>query len=147
MRLMALDVGQRRVGVALSDPEERIAYAHATLRRGNLTSDLAALAQMVEDEGIDLVVVGLPRSLDGTLGPQAERIQRFGAVLAERLAVPVVYWDERLSTVAALRALREAGHSGRAVKGRVDETAAMLILEGYLAYRRNLGQTETRGTT
>jgi putative holliday junction resolvase len=147
VRLMSLDVGQRRIGVALSDPEERFAFAHATLHRDKLASDLAAVARMVEDEGVGLVVVGLPRSLDGTLGRQAERTQHFGAALAERLAVPVVYWDERLSTVEAQRVLREAGHFGRAARARVDETAAMLILEGYMAFRRNLGPTEKSETT
>ncbi|MHB1131479.1 MAG: Holliday junction resolvase RuvX [Chloroflexota bacterium] len=145
MRLMCLDVGQRRIGVALSDAEERLAYGHGVVHRGNLRTDLDSLAATVETEEVELVVLGLPRSLSGHLGPQAERVQRFGAALAARLAVPIVYWDERLSTVAADRALREAGLSGRARRERVDEQAAILILEGYLAFRRNRASRGAEG--
>lgn len=137
MRLMGLDVGQRNIGIALSDAEERLAYGHGALRRTKLSADLGAIARLVEAEAVEAIVVGLPRSLDGTLGQQAERVKRFGEALAARVGVPVIYWDERLSTVAAERAMREAGVSARARREHVDEAAAVLILDGYLAYRRH----------
>jgi len=137
MRAMGLDVGQRRIGVALSDPSGRLAYSRGTLRRSKLPKDLDELAAIASEEGVSLVVVGLPRNLDGTLGPQAERVQRFGALLAERLSLPVVYWDERLTTVAAQRELREAGVPARARRESVDAVAAAMILQGYLDYLAN----------
>lgn len=137
MRLMCLDVGERRIGVALSDADERLAYGHGVIRRGNLNEDLATLERLVAEEEVGTVVVGLPRSLDGSLGRQAERVQSFAARLAARLSVPLVFWDERLSTVAAERALREAGFSGRERRQRVDEQAAVLILDGYLGFRQH----------
>lgn len=134
---MGLDMGHRNIGIALSDAEERLAYGHGTLRRAKLAGDLAAIAHLVVQEGVDGIVVGLPRSLDGSLGQQAERVRRFAEALAARVAVPVAYWDERLTTVAAERAMREAGVSARARREHIDEEAAVLILEGFLSHRRH----------
>ena len=136
MRAMALDVGQRRIGIALSDPDGSLAYARGVIKRGKLNHDLDEIAAVVEEEEVEVVVVGLPRSLDGTLGPQAERVQRFADPLRQRLSVPVEFWDERLSTVAANRALEEAGVPARERRERIDAAAAALILQAYLDYRR-----------
>ncbi|MHB1415200.1 MAG: Holliday junction resolvase RuvX [Chloroflexota bacterium] len=137
MRAMALDVGQRRIGIALSDPDGSLAYARGVIKRGKLNRDLDEIAAVVEEEEVAVVVVGLPRSLDGTLGPQAERVQRFADLLRQRLSVPVEFWDERLSTVAANRALEEAGVPARERRDRIDAAAAALILQTYLDYRRH----------
>ncbi|MHB1005965.1 MAG: Holliday junction resolvase RuvX [Chloroflexota bacterium] len=137
MRALALDVGQKNIGVALSDPGGTFAYAHTTIRRTKLNGDLAAIAHMVTEEMIEVVVVGLPRSLSGTLGPQAERVQRFANILAQRLTVPIDFWDERLTTVAAERELRAGGASAQVRREAIDAVAAALILQGYLDYKRN----------
>lgn len=142
---MGLDVGQKNIGVALSDPDGRLAYSRGTIKRGKLARDLDEIARIVEEEGVERVVVGLPRSLSGALGPQAERVQRFGRALERRLSVPIVYWDERLTTVAAQRGLREAGVPSRRAREVVDAVAATLILQGYLDYLRNVGPDADAG--
>lgn len=134
---MGLDVGKRRVGIALSDPEGIVAYSRGTLQRTTLKRDLEYLSALVAEEQVELVVVGLPRSLDGTLGPQAQSVQKFGEALGRSVSVPIAYWDERLTTVAANRTLREVGMSGARRRQEVDAVAAALILQGYLDYLRN----------
>lgn len=138
MRVMGLDVGQKTIGIALSDPDGRVAYSHRTIARAKLSSDLDEIERLVTAEGIDRIVIGLPLSLSGRVGPQAERVQRFAAILARRVPVPVEFWDERLTTVAAERAMRDAGASARSRKVNIDAVAAALILQGYLDYRANL---------
>ena len=155
MRVLALDVGERRIGLAISDPEGRVAVPletlQRTLQRGDEDADLRALADLVEREGVQAVVVGLPLSLDGSVGPQAQRTQEFARRLAGAVSCPLVMWDERLSTVAAERALSPPGPPGR--RGRRpragerrrpperrqearDALAATLILQAYLDSHR-----------
>jgi putative Holliday junction resolvase len=154
MRILALDVGERRIGLAISDPEGRVAVPLETLERRDVDADLSALADLVAREEVEVVVVGLPLSLDGTVGPQAERTQEFARRLAARLGRtrPLEMWDERLSTVAAERALAPSGPSGKRARRRVgiaerrrpperrrgarDALAATLILQSYLDSRR-----------
>ena len=146
MRALGLDVGKKRIGLALSDPLGTFAYAKGTLNRTSLGKDLAQIAVLVAEEAVDLVVLGLPRSMNGTLGPQAETVQKFGAALAARVTIPIEYWDERLSTVAAGRALRALGLSGQRIRQEVDSAAATLILQAYLDHGRNLrGRADAEG--
>lgn len=136
MRILGLDVGERRIGVAICDPQERFAFPLTLLERRDEETALAAIAELVEREAAEAVVVGLPLSLDGSHGPQARRVAAFTQALAQRLPLPVTPWDERLTTVEAERRLREAGHSRRGLKDRRDAVAAALMLQSYLDRRR-----------
>lgn len=136
MRAFGLDVGTKTVGVALSDPLGMTAQTLSTLRRTGLRSDLAALRRLAEDHQVTRAVVGLPLNMDGTEGASAARSRAFGEALAKALDIPVEYWDERLSTVAANRALRESTLSHQRRKAVVDQVAAAFILQGWLDARR-----------
>jgi putative holliday junction resolvase len=135
MRALGLDVGARTVGVAMSDPLGLTAQALTTLRRTGLRADLAELRRLAEAHGVTRAVVGLPLNMDGSEGPSAARSRAFGEALAAALDVPVDFWDERLTTVAAERALREGEVSARKRRQLVDQVAAALILQGWLDAR------------
>ena len=135
MRVMALDVGDRRVGVAISDLTQVLARSLTSIRRGTPQDDCAAVSRWVEEHEVEKVVVGHPRSLDGTIGEQARKVECYAEGLAKTLGVPVILWDERLSTVSAERLMREAGHTGRKHRARVDAVAAAVILQDYLDSR------------
>jgi putative holliday junction resolvase len=136
MRAFGLDVGTRTVGVALSDALGITAQTLTTLRRAGLRKDISALKGLAEAHEVSCAVVGLPLNMDGTEGPSAARSRAFGAALARALDVPVHYWDERLTTVAANRALRESDLSGERRRAVVDQVAAALILQGWLDAQR-----------
>ena len=135
-RRMGLDVGERTVGIALSDELGWTAQPCKTLRRERLTKDLETLVGLVDQELVREVIVGIPLNMNGTEGPQARRVRAFAAALEEKVVVPVVFWDERWSTVAAERVLVEADLSRRKRKKQVDKVAAAIILQGYLDSRR-----------
>lgn len=132
MRILALDVGDRRVGVAVSDPLGMLARPLLVLVRRSREADYKAIARLVEEQEANRVVVGHPLEMHGEVGPQAQRVERYAAGLAEHLAVPLVFWDERLSTAEAERMLHEAGESSRQYRGRLDAVAAAVILQSYL---------------
>jgi putative Holliday junction resolvase len=134
--ILALDVGQARIGVAVSDPTELLASPRGAIRRRSTSAAIEAIARAVAETGAELVVVGLPISLDGELHEQARAVQSFGKRLAARLAVPVAYQDERLSTVTAAEALRAAGMRPERIRERIDAAAAAVILQDYLDQRR-----------
>ncbi len=130
MRVLGLDIGERRVGVAASDPGRRVATPLMVLPATDL---VVAVTGLVEEYGADTVVVGLPLSMDGSEGPQALRVREAADELARELKVPVAFWDERLSSEQARRALRDAGRkTGRRRNGQVDMVAATLILQSFL---------------
>ena len=136
-RRLGIDVGAVRVGVALSDPDEVLATPLATVARDVLHgTDLATIAGMVAEHDVVGVVVGLPRTLAGREGPAAEAAREFGAALAGRVAVPIEFADERLTTVVATRQMRESGRKGRRQRAVVDQVAAVAILQGWLVVRR-----------
>jgi len=135
MRAFGLDVGTKTVGVAMSDPLGLTAQALTTLRRTGLRADLAALRRLAETHGVTRAVVGLPLNMDGSEGPSAARSRAFGEALATALELPVDFWDERLTTVAAERALREGDVPARKRRLVVDQVAAALILQGWLDAR------------
>lgn len=145
MRHLGLDVGDRSIGVALSDETATLASGLDTLRRVGPRKDVKAVAELVRRHGVGEVVVGLPRRLDGGLGPQAHKVLDFAEALRAALDVPVVPWDERLTTVIAQRALVEADVSRRNRKAVVDKVSAILILQSYLDYRK-LAESESRGS-
>jgi len=136
-RVMALDVGGRRIGVALSDPTRVLASPLTTLRaepRARVLAEIAALAQRHE---VSDVVVGLPLTLSGEIGPQARLVQEFAKELAQALPVPVHLFDERLTTVAAERMMVDLGMRPEQRKARIDEVAASIILQDFLDASRD----------
>lgn len=133
---MGLDVGTRTIGVAVSDELSITGQALTTLRRSNLRTDLRALCELIEKHGVNRIVVGLPLNMDGSEGPSAAEARKVGEAVASALKIPVEYWDERLTTVAAGRMLIEADVSRARRRQVVDQVAAALILQGWLDARR-----------
>jgi putative Holliday junction resolvase len=129
--VLGLDLGQSRIGVAISDPERRVAVPIGTIRTG-APADVKAIAAIVREEGISQIVVGHPISLSGRKGEAADHAERFAQALNDFLHVPVVLRDERFTTVQAERQLGQAGVRGRARREVVDQTAATIILQDYL---------------
>ena len=146
MRYLGLDVGDRVIGVAVSDETGTIASGMPTLRRVGPRKDVRAIAELIRKHGAREVVVGLPRRLDGSLGPQAQKVLAFMEDLRPAARVPVVPWDERFTSVVAEQALVEADVSRRGRKGLVDKVAAILILQNYLDYRK-LAEAEAHKST
>ena len=137
---MGLDVGDRRIGLALSDPEGILASSLGSLERRGIERDIKFLLTVIKERNVERIVVGLPKQLDGTLGEQARKVQEFAGKLREACPVPLEFWDERLSTVIARERLREAG-AKRVTKGRIDAAAATYILQGYLDKSRPTGDS------
>ena len=136
MRLLALDVGDVRIGVAVSDETRTLASGLTTLRSRGPRQDAQQVAALVREQAAGEVVVGLPLRLDGSHGPQAEKVLAFVERLRRRLPVPVTTRDERLTSVAAGERLAEAGVRGRERKRRIDQAAACLILQELLDERK-----------
>lgn len=130
-RVLGLDLGDARIGVAISDDRRRIAVPLGTLRTG-APADVKAIADLVHAHGVTLVVIGYPLHLSGEAGERAHHAERFADALDAFLDVPVLLQDERLSSVEADRALREAGASGRERRRTVDRSAATVILQAWL---------------
>lgn len=129
---MGLDVGEKRIGIAISDEMEWTAQGHSVLVRSNLQKDLALLAKLCSEYGVSKIVVGFPRNMNGTVGPKGQEILEFGQHLQDSLGLPVDYWDERLTTVAAQRILIDANVTRQKRKKVIDKLAAVNILQGYL---------------
>jgi putative Holliday junction resolvase len=136
MRILGLDVGDVRIGVALSDESFTLATGLATLARVGPRKDVKAVAALARQHEVREVVVGLPRTLLGTIGPQAEKVLAFVEELKHALSVPVGTWDERFTTSLAEQALIEGRISRRKRKDKVDRVAAVLILQSYLDFRK-----------
>ncbi|MDJ0951903.1 MAG: Holliday junction resolvase RuvX [Alphaproteobacteria bacterium] len=139
-RLLGLDVGAKTVGLAISDPALSIATPLETLRRHKLAQDAARLAAVVEEWGVGGLVIGLPVNMDGSEGPRCQSVRQFARNLAAAgVALPVAFWDERLSTAAVERQMiEEADMSRRKRAGAVDQAAAAWILQGALDALRHL---------
>jgi putative Holliday junction resolvase len=142
-RILGLDVGERWIGVALSDPLGILASPLTRLERTDDEAAVKAIADLVRKHEAKAVVAGLPYSLDGNVGPQAVRVRDFLRKLAQSLSVPVQTSDERLSTVTAMQGMIEAGASRESRKGKIDAAAAALILQWYLDRLRR-EQTESQ---
>ena len=130
-RILGLDLGDVRIGVAISDADRRLALPLGTVHTG-APSDLRAIASLVREHEVTLVVVGHPLLLSGKAGARARHAEAFAEALGGFLGMPVVLHDERLTTVEADRALREAGASGRDRRRVVDRSAAAILLQAYL---------------
>jgi putative Holliday junction resolvase len=140
MSILALDVGERRIGAAVSDPSESYALPVRTLERaGGVREDLSAIVELAREYGATTIVVGDPLRLSGERGPAARKMDEFAASLAKAFDGTVERVDERLTTAQANRTLLAADVSRKRRKGVVDQLAAALILETYLARRRRVG--------
>ncbi|RKI82720.1 Holliday junction resolvase RuvX [bacterium 1xD42-87] len=138
MRIMGLDLGSKTVGVAISDPLLITAQGIEIIRRkeeNKLRQTLARIEALIEEYGVDTIVLGLPKNMNDTLGERAQLSLEFKEKLERRTGLPVVMWDERLTTVAADKAMMEAGIRREKRKDYVDKIAACLILQGYLDKR------------
>ena len=132
-RCLGLDLGDKRIGVALSDPSGVLASPLTIINCRNIKADIAAIVGIISEKQVERVIVGLPISMNGSIGRQAEKVQAFVWQLNIHVEVPLEFRDERLSTVSARRLMREAG---KARKTRDDAFAAALILQGYLDEER-----------
>lgn len=137
MRTMGLDVGDKRIGVALSDAGGSLAYPLKAIERSTYEVDLSVIEALAKEHDVASIVVGLPISLNGSLGPQAEKVQEFTRRLSQRMSVPITTYDERFSTTAAERLLIERKLRRQERKGRRDAAAAALVLQAYLDAMRS----------
>jgi putative Holliday junction resolvase len=141
-----VDWGRKRFGVALSDPGRLIAQPLVTLsRREGQRPPIAALLELIRAHGVTELVVGLPLSLEGEESATAAEVRAFGDALARRAALPLVFWDERLSTALALRSARAAGVKDRDSRDRIDQMAAVAILQHFLDARRAAVRRDAEG--
>ena len=136
MRVLGLDVGDRRIGVAMSDPLGLTAQRLTVVERRSLAADVQAIGALIAQHGVGLLVVGLPLTLRGASGPQAKKVEAFILALQRRHPVPVEWIDERLSTVEGQRMLRDTGTSRRRRGEMIDQVAAQLILQQFLERQR-----------
>lgn len=132
MRILGLDVGSKTIGVAVSDPLGFTAQGLTTIRRTNKNNDIEEIKKFCDDYDVKTIVIGLPKNMNGTIGPSGEIIMSFGKLIEEELKVEIKFWDERLTTVAAHKAMLEADLSRSKRKKIVDKVASTYILQGYL---------------
>ena len=141
MRIMGLDFGSKTVGVAISDPLLITAQGITIIRRkeeNKLRQTLAQIEELIQEYEVTEIVLGNPKNMNDTLGERSKLSEEFKAKLERRTGLPVVLWDERLTTVAADKAMMEAGIRREHRKEHVDRIAATFILQGYLDYRKNM---------
>jgi putative Holliday junction resolvase len=135
MRWLGLDFGERRIGVAVSDPLGITAQGVSVIERvGSVKKDLELIQKLIHTYEVDGIVLGLPKNMNGTEGPAAEKVREFGRLLEEKSLLKVVYWDERLSTSSAHRVMIDADLSRRKRKANVDRVAAVIILQNFLDF-------------
>ena len=135
MRIMALDHGTRRIGVALSDEMQMIATPMEFIPADPFSNVIARLQQIIGEKEVELILVGMPRNMDGSYGPAAQKVKDFVALLQPHIATPVKYWDERLTSVQANRLLIEGNVRRQQRKDKVDQTAAAILLQSFLDSR------------
>lgn len=133
---MGLDLGDKTIGVAVSDPMGWTAQGIEVIRRqGSIDVEIRRLRELITEYGVELILLGLPKNMNGTVGDQGQKTIQYAGQLEKSLGLPVQLWDERLSTAAAGRALLEADMSRAKRKKVIDKVAAAVILQGYLDYR------------
>ena len=135
MRIMSLDIGEVRVGVAISDPAERVASPICVLPTNEVLNNAKSFRMTLEDWEPELLLCGLPYTMAGEEGPQAERIRKAAAQISKACGIPHEFTDERLSSQEAKRSLREKGYDERAMRGKIDMIAASLFLQSWLDER------------
>jgi len=134
MRILGIDYGSKRIGLSVCDELGFTAQGLTTITRKNKKKDMEEISSFVEKYNVEKIVIGFPVRLDGTEGIQCEKVNRFAGILEERFSMPVIKWDESLSTKEAERILIEANMSRKKKKGVIDKLAATIILQGYLDY-------------
>lgn len=139
-RLLGLDLGDKTIGVALSDVESSIATGFRTIARRKFKDDWAELAAIIDRNDVGALVIGLPLNMDGSAGPRVQATRTFARNIRNMRDIPIIFWDERLSTVAAERTLIEADLSRKKRAAVIDATAASFILQGALDRLRHLRQ-------
>jgi putative Holliday junction resolvase len=132
MRILGIDYGHKRIGLALSDETEMLAQSFDTISGEETARACRQIAEIVKKNGVGGIVVGIPLNMNGTRGPQAERVLQFIAELQKTVSVPIHQWDERLTTAAAERAMLEGDVRRRERREKIDKIAAQLILQNYL---------------
>lgn len=143
MRILAVDLGMARTGLAVSDSGEQLASPVRTITQYYQPERMAAqVAQEAEKQGVGLIVVGHPRNMDGSCGESARRAEAFASLLQEQSGLPVKLWDERMTTVTAIGYLNEADVRGKKRKAVVDTVAATIILQDFLEHRRLMRERE-----
>ena len=135
-RILALDLGEKRIGVAVSDDTRTIAQALTMFKRTSRREDFAQIGRLLAEQRANLLLIGLPIMLDGTEGEKAAWVRDYAAALAEQIAVPIVFFDEAFTTKEAESSLRARGKKGRQIRQNVDAVAAAFILQGYLDAER-----------
>ena len=146
MKMMAVDFGEARTGLAVCDETELLASPAGIIAEKSATKTVAKIAAAATEQGAKLVVVGLPRNMDGTEGERAQRCRYIAGQLEELLpGTPVVLWDERATTKTALSILDETGTYGKKRKSVLDAVAATIILESYMEYRKNHPEGASEG--
>ena len=136
-RIMGLDIGDKTIGVAVSDLMGLTAQGVTTIKRIGKKKDIEAIKQIIAEKQVNKIVSGLPKNMNGTVGTQGEKVQKFCELLKEETNLPIEFWDERLSTVAAERSLIEGNVRRENRKKVIDMLAAVIILQGYLDLKRN----------
>ena len=132
IRILGLDVGKKTIGVAISDPLGFTAQGLTTIRRTKKEQDIQEIKKFCDEYDVKVIVIGLPKNMNGTIGPSGEITMAFGKLIEEELKVEIKFWDERLTTVAAHKAMIEADLSRSKRKKIVDKVASTYILQGYL---------------
>ena len=132
MRILALDHGTKRIGVAVSDETKTIAQPLEYIPAEPFADFLARLKKILAEKEVDCILIGLPRNMDGSYGPAAEKVQTFAGVLGGAITVPIKTWDERLTSAQANRVLIQGGARRAKCKEKVDQTAAAILLQSYL---------------
>jgi len=135
MKVLGLDVGDKKIGVAVSDELGFMAHGLTVIHRKSLKEDLAEIKKIITVHNVKEIVVGYPRNMNGTVGPRAEMVERFAEALYKSTGIKPVFWDERLSTVEAEKLLISGDLSRQKRKKVIDKMAATLILSGYLNYK------------
>ncbi len=139
-RVIGIDFGRARIGLAISDELGMLAHPLETVRMGR--EAVTRIATLVREKNVDCVVVGVPKTMSGQLGPAAEQANAFIEKLRAAIPCKIIPWDERLTTVAANRALQDAGKKTRETREYVDQVAAQMILQGYLDQQAMLGSSD-----
>lgn len=134
-RIMGLDIGDRTIGVAVSDLMGMTAQGVKTIKRTSKKNDIEEIKQIIKEKQVNLIVSGLPKNMNGTVGPQGEKVKKFCELIKEEIDIEIEFWDERLTTVAAEKTLITADVSRKKRKNVIDMMAAVLILQGYLDYK------------
>ena len=147
MKIMAVDYGDTRTGLAVCDRTEFLASPVGVIGERNFYFTIQKVAHAVKEYDVQMVVVGYPVNMNGTVGPRAEKCAQFAELLKTKVDVPVELWDERATTLEAQNYLSETGTYGKKRKEVIDEVAATIILESYMTYRHNMQKMAERKTT